>query len=350
MLYLLITFLGKNDFLNSKRNKILILTISLVLLIPVSLLALTIGRYQLLITDVYQAIVNPQTNPLITNLIFNVRLPRIFGALLIGAALSMAGLVFQDIFANNLVSPDLLGVANGASVGAGLAIILGLSLWTMQLWAFIGGIIAVSLTLAIPYLLKNNTRLILLLAGIVVSGFMQAIFGLIKYLADPDSQLQSIVYWQLGSLTKIDLKNITLILPAFLLAFLILLVLRWHLTILSLGDQSAETSGINVRAERLLFIICATILTASSVCLAGTIGWIGLIIPHLARHLIGGNSRYSLSMAGIIGAYFLLVIDTLARTISNAEIPLSILTGFIGTPIFIYILVKKGGKNGTVNN
>lgn len=324
------------------QRKIHILLISFLLLIPLFLIALSLGRYSLSLKQLWQGLFQADSQPLIHNLLMDLRLPRIVAALIIGASLAMAGLAFQDLFNNPLVSPDLLGVANGASVGAGLAIICGGSIWLTQINSFIFGLIAVSLTLLLTKIISySSPTLTLVLSGIVVSGFMQAIFGLIKYLADPDSQLQSIVYWQLGSLTKIDYQNLSSCLPAFILAFLIIILLRWHLTILSLGEANATSSGLNVKLERFFIIFAATLLTASSVCLAGNIAWIGLVVPHMARRLIGANARFSLPLAGILGAGFLLIIDTLARTIATSEIPLSILTGFIGTPLFIYLLARR---------
>ena len=181
----------------------------------------------------------------------------------------------------------------------------------------------------------------MVLSGIIISGFMQAALGLLKYLADPDSQLQSIVYWQLGSIAKLDIPSLLAALPMMIIGFIILIFFRWHLTIMSLGNQTAASQGINIECERLVIILAATLLTAGAVCLAGTIGWIGLVVPHIARRLIGDNARFALPLAAIFGAAFLLVIDTLARTMSAGEIPLSILTGFIGTPVFIYILAHR---------
>ena len=261
--------------------------------------------------------------------------------MVIGAALASSGIAFQNLFNNPLVFPDLLGVSNGAAVGAALAILLNSNLWVVQGFALIGGILAVSITVLIPRLVGQGGTLILVLSGIIISGFMQAALGLLKYLADPDSQLQSIVYWQLGSIAKLDIPSLLAALPMMIIGFIILIFFRWHLTIMSLGGQTAASQGINIERERLVIILAATLLTAGAVCLAGTIGWIGLVVPHIAQRLIGDNARFALPLAAIFGAAFLLVIDTLARTMSAGEIPLSILTGFIGTPVFIYILAHR---------
>ncbi|WP_153930617.1 iron ABC transporter permease [uncultured Limosilactobacillus sp.] len=303
--------------------------------------ALSCGRIYYSPSELLQTLVHPQSNPVAANVIFNIRLPRIIGALLVGASLAMAGCSFQNVFHNPLVSPDILGVSYGAAGGAAMAILLGYGLGGTQALAFIGGIIAVGLTVALARIIHQKGTLILILAGIVISGFMQALIGLLKYTADPDSQLPSIVYWQLGSLAKVDFSNIIAILPLLIIGTIALIVLRWHLTVLSLGDQQAQLEGINIGLERLFIIIASTFLTAGTVCLSGNVGWVGLVIPHIARLLVGDNAQRTLPLSAFLGALFLLIVDTFARSLSVGEIPLSILTGFIGTPLFVYILIKK---------
>ena len=322
----------------------LIFTGGILLMVLLTLVALFCGRITLTPSEFLTALVKPAANPSLSNIIYTIRMPRVIGALLIGGGLATAGCAFQSIFYNPLVSPDILGVSYGAAVGAATAILIGGGIWLTQLLAFVGGLVAVSLTLLIARLLRQRGTLILVLAGIVVSGFMQALIGLLKYVADPDSQLQSIVYWQLGSLAKVDFSNIMAVLPMLVAGAGLLMFLRWHLTILSLGDLIASTQGINIRCERLLLIFAGTILTAGTVCLSGNIGWVGLVIPHMARALIGDDDRLALPLSAIFGAIFLLFVDTLARSLSAGEIPLSILTGFIGAPLFIYILLKKRVK------
>lgn len=322
------------------NHKKIILFLALLILPCVMVIALTCGRIDLSVNDVIQALFF-NGNSFTTNIIYNLRLPRIIGAVVIGAALSVSGMAFQNLFQNPLVSPDLLGVSYGASAGAASAILLGLGNSLIQLFSFAGGIIAVVLTLLIPFFTRKRGTLILVLSGIIISGFMQSIIGLLKYLADPDSQLQNIVYWQLGSIAKVDFSNLVSVLPTLVIGLIIIFIFRWHLTVLSLGDLTSFTQGINVVRDRIFIIIGATLLTSGSICLSGTIGWIGLIIPHIARILIGEDSHYSLPLSAILGAEFLLLIDTLARTLSSGEIPLSILTGFIGAPIFVYILIKR---------
>lgn len=325
----------------NRKSTYLTLIVALLLLVPLALIALSIGRMQLSLGQTWAGLIAPKHNALYANILYDIRLPRVLGAMVIGAALASSGIAFQNPFNNPLVSPDLLGVSNGAAVGAALAILLNSNLWVVQGFALIGGILAVSITVLIPRLVGQGGTLILVLSGIIISGFMQAALGLLKYLADPDSQLQSIVYWQLGSIAKLDIPSLLAALPMMIIGFIILIFFRWHLTIMSLGGQTAASQGINIERERLVIILAATLLTAGAVCLAGTIGWIGLVVPHIARRLIGDNARFALPLAAIFGAAFLLVIDTLARTMSAGEIPLSILTGFIGTPVFIYILAHR---------
>ena len=281
------------------------------------------------------------SDPIQHNVIFNLRLPRIGAALLVGMALAVAGTVFQGIFRNPLVSPDLLGVSSGACVGAALAILLGCGVLLTQGFAFAGGLLAVLVTMSIPQLMRRDSVIVLVLAGIIVSGFMMACLGLLKYLADPETQLADIVYWQLGSLGKVDKHNLALLSPVILLTAAVLLAMRWRINVLSLGEREARLSGANIRLERNVMVACATLLTASAVCLSGTIGWMGLVVPHLARLLIGDNNLRTLPLAALLGALFLLLVDTLARNLYAQEIPLGILTGFIGAPCFAWVLIKQ---------
>ena len=253
----------------------------------------------------------------------------------------MAGTTYQGIFRNPLVSPDILGVSNGACIGAAIAILMGAGMLGVQTFAFAGGLIAVLLTMNLPRLIQRDSTIVLVLSGIIVSGFMMASLGLIKYLADPETQLADIVYWQLGSLTKSNYDNLMILAPIIVLTTAILLAMRWRINVLSLGDREAKLIGANIRFERGMMVCAATLLTASAVCLSGTIGWLGLVIPHLARLFIGDNNVKSLPMAALIGAIFLLMVDTLARNLYVQEIPLGILTGFIGAPFFAWVLIKQ---------
>ncbi|WP_439241235.1 FecCD family ABC transporter permease [Lonepinella sp. BR2474] len=305
------------------------------------LISLSLGRMHIPLENVMNTLLGNNPNAVENNVILILRLPRILTALLVGAGLAIAGVTYQGVFKNPLVSPDILGVSEGACIGASVAILFGLGSFSIQILAFIGGVVAVSLTMLVPLLMRRDSMIILVLSGIIVGGFMGASLGLIKYLADPETQLADIVYWSMGSLTKSNFKNLTAFSPVMIITALVLLLLRWRINLLSLGEQQAKLIGVNIKMERNLMILCSTLLTASAVCLSGTIGWIGLVIPHLARLLIGDDNIKTLPLAALIGAIFLLLIDTLARNLYTEEIPLGILTGFIGAPFFAWVLVKQ---------
>ena len=277
----------------------------------------------------------------ITNVIENLRIPRIIAAILVGAALSVSGAAYQGVFKNQLVSPDLLGVSAGACVGAATAINFDLSLFWVQAFAFGFGLAAVAITLAIPKMMGRTSTLMLVLSGIIVSGLMGSIIGFLKYVADPETKLPDIVYWQLGSLAKLDSDNLKYIAPVMIICAILLIAMSWRINLLSLGDESAARLGVNVSFERAVIIICATLLTACSVCISGIVAWVGLLMPHLARMLVGANNIKSMPASIFMGAIFLLFVDTLARSISVSEVPLGVLTGFIGTVFFVWVLWRN---------
>ena len=306
-----------------------LLALTAAALAAAAVFSLSWGRYPVPLDAVWQTLSGHNADETYQNIIFNLRLPRIAAAMLVGMALSLAGAVYQGIFRNPLVSPDLLGVSSGACVGAAAAVIAG------------GGLLAVALTLTLPRLIGRDSAVVLVLAGIVVSGFMGATLGVVKYLADPETELAEIVYWQMGSLAKAQTEQLVWLAPVMLLPALLLLLMRWRINVLSLGEREARLVGADTRKERLLMIVCATLLTASAVCISGTIGWLGLVVPHLARMLAGDNNLRSLPLSLLVGALFLLLADTLARNLYTQEIPLGILTGFIGAPFFAWVLVRQ---------
>ncbi|GHV75666.1 iron ABC transporter permease [Spirochaetia bacterium] len=334
------------------KNRELIITGLLILLPLTAVCALAIGRFSVPVKGV-AAIVAGRVLPLkqtwtaqMENVVINIRFPRVCAAIMVGSALALSGAVYQGMFRNPLVSPDILGVASGACVGAAAAILLHLGPWAIQVFALAGGLAAVVFAIAIPRLLKNNSSLMLVLAGVVVSGFMNALLGVMKYLADPDSELAAIVYWTMGSLASVRLLDVGIMAPGILIAMTAVLLLRWRINLLALGDAEAHSLGLNVRTMRGWMILCSTTLTSLAICLAGTIGWVGLIIPHLGRLLVGQDHRYLIPASALLGAVFMVVIDTLARNISGSEIPLSILTGLLGTPLFIWLLLRQRTRIG----
>jgi iron complex transport system permease protein len=264
--------------------------------------------------------------------------------LLVGAGLALSGTTYQGIFKNPLVSPDLLGVSSGACVGAALAILNDLGAGGIQSCALLGGLSAVLITTTIPKLMKNNSTLILVLAGIIVTGFMSSTLGLLKYVADPETQLAEIVFWQMGSLATTSMKDALAVAPVMMVTMAVLIAARWQINILSLGDEEASSLGVNIRVIRGLAVLCATILTACAVCISGTVGWIGLVVPHLCRMLVGPDNTKVMPLSIFAGASFMLFVDTVARSATSAEIPLSILTGFIGAPLYGWLLFKQRMK------
>lgn len=330
----------KNDY-----RKVFIITS--MILIASMIVSLSVGRYAIPFSEVIKILLSSifrleGSHELIEQgVVLKLRLPRVLGAILIGSSLAVSGACYQGVFKNQLVSPDLLGVSSGATVGAAIAILLGGDRFQIQIGAFIGGIAAVVLATMIPKLLKNNSTMLLVLSGIIVGGMMSSIIGIIKFLADPEKELAEIVYWQMGSLGKVHMPDVLGVLPIIAIASVVLLSLTWRINILTLGDQEAQLLGVNVKMIRSIVIICATILTASSVSISGTIGWLGLVIPHLARILVGPDNVKAFPISILLGSIFLLIIDTLARVLTSAELPLSILTGLIGAPFYFWILARQ---------
>ncbi|MGI5882307.1 MAG: FecCD family ABC transporter permease [Dethiobacteria bacterium] len=273
--------------------------------------------------------------------LFKIRIPRVLASIMIGAMLSLSGAAYQGIFRNPLVSPDILGVSSGACAGAALAILLGLGMIERQIFAFLGGILAVILATTIPRLLKIYSNLVLVLAGIIVGGFLSSLLAIMKFVAEEQTELSAIVFWQMGSLASIDLQEVVAISPVFVFGMILLLGLSWRINILSFGEVEAKTLGMNIGQIRGITIACASLLTASAVSISGTIGWIGLVIPHLSRLLAGSDHIKMLPVTMLAGALFMLIIDTIARALLTVEIPLSILTGLIGAPFYAWLLYRQ---------
>ena len=332
---------------NRKKYIELIICLSTTLLVIV-ILALSVGRYSMNPIDTMKAIFTKiagiKGNEIMESVVFFVRIPRVLGALFIGMALSVSGAVYQSAFKNPLVSPDLLGVSSGASTGAALAIILSVSTQKIQLFAFLGGMFAVFLTTTLPKLLKNSSNMMLVLSGIIVGGFMTSLLGVIKFFAEEQTELSSIVFWQMGSLSAITYKQLISVVPIMIICLIITLAISWQLNILSFGEQEAKSIGVNVKLLRGIAIVCASLLTASAVCISGTIGWIGLVVPHFGRMITGSDNTKMLPVTIIVGASFLLVIDTFARALTTLEIPLSILSGLVGAPFYAWLLYRQKAK------
>ena len=275
------------------------------------------------------------------NVVIGLRIPRIVASILCGMMLAMSGVAYQSIFKNPLVSPDFLGVSNGACIGAAIAILMGLSGVYLSGFAFIGGIIAVVITVLIPTIMRSDSNIMLVLSGVIVGGAMSSILGFIKYVADPETELAAITYWTMGSFTYVTMDEIKSVILTMVIPMVILFAMSWWLDILSMGESEAKSLGANIVVVRNVAIACATLMTASSVCISGTIGWIGLVIPHFARMCVGPNNTKLIPAAGLMGGIFLLLVDTITRTISIAEMPVSILTGLIGAPFYAILLYRQ---------
>ena len=276
-----------------------------------------------------------------TTVLVSIRLPRIAGALLVGSALAAAGACYQTLFRNPLVSPDILGVSAGAGLGAVLGIFLSLPVAAIQFMGFAGGLGAVALVGFVAAAIRHGDRtLILVLAGVVVGALTGAATSLLKVLADPYDQLPAITFWLLGSLAGVKGEDIWPAAPVVLAGLVPLVLLRWRINVLSLGDEEARALGIEAARLRLAVVVCATLVTASVVAIAGVVGWVGLVIPHIARMLVGPGFGRLLPVAALLGAAYLLVVDTLARTISSVEVPLGILTAVVGAPFFLWLLAR----------
>jgi len=314
--------------------------------------SLFIGRYEveplivvkMLISQVYP-LEQTWTNADET-ILYQVRFPRIIAAIIVGAALSMAGAAYQGLFKNPLVSPDILGVSSGAGFGAAIAILFSTAVWMIQASAFAGGILAVMGSYFLSRLYKNGQILVLVLSGVIVSAFFGALLSITKYVADPYEKLPTIVFWLMGSLSSVRYNDIFAILPAIIIGGATLLLIRWRINLLALSQDEAKTLGIDLKRITRVIIICATLLTAASVCISGIIGWVGLVVPHLGRMITGPDYKKLLPMTIVMGASYLLIMDDLSRTIIATEIPLGILTALMGAPFFAYLLWRR--KTGWV--
>ena len=327
----------------------IILTLSTILII-LSLFSLTLGQYDLSIKQIIDFLFyklgfgEVQNSQLIQNIIVEIRFPRVVASILIGASLAISGVAFQSMFRNPLVSPGILGVLSGASFGAALGMIIFKNFILIQASSFIFGVVAVSIALFISMFNKQNQVILLILGGVVSSAFFSSLLSITKYMADPYNQLPAIVYWLMGSLALIDKQTIYIVTIPILLGILLMIFLSKYLNILSLGDEEARSLGINVKLIRFIFIITATFISALTVVLAGMIGWVGLVIPHIARMLFGSNNILIVPVTALLGAIYLLIIDNISRMLFSVEIPIGILTSLIGIPFFAYALknVKKG--------
>lgn len=324
----------------NKKFNILLVVLS-VLLIVTFFISMCVGRYGVSIGEVFKFFTGQRIAQTSYNVMLYLRLPRTLIAVLVGIALTLSGAIYQSAFNNRLVSPDLLGVSSGASVGACFAILLGFSTALISVFAFIVGAVTVVITLLIAKAFKNKTNVILILSGLAVGGVMSSLVGLIKYLADNEMKLAEMTFWLLGDLSKVTMDDFYVLLPVVIVCSIIAILLSWRLNIISLGQKEAKSLGVNYKINFVLLIAVATILTAISVSVSGTIGWIGLVIPNITRLLIGSNNKKLIPISMLIGAIFMVIVDMLARSLAPNEIPLSVITGILGTPLFIFAIYKR---------
>lgn len=312
------------------------------LLVAVTLVSIELGRYQVSLYAWQRFLFDPRNGDVATLVLLRVRLPRIIGGLLIGAGLSASGAAYQGLFRNPIVSPDLLGASAGAGVGAAIAILLGWGSTAIEGFSFLGGLAAVGATSFVARRVRrgNDPVLALVLSGLMIASICEALISLTKTVADPDLKLPAITFWLMGSLASVDNTNVFWLLILIPLGILALMLMRWKLNVLAMGEEEAASLGVDTRTARLIVVLSATVVTTAAVSLSGMIGWVGLVIPHVARMLVGPNYKVLLPASVMLGGSYMMLVDDIARTATAAEIPLGILTHLIGAPFFLYLLIR----------
>jgi iron complex transport system permease protein len=311
-------------------------------LVAVTLASFLLGRYHIPLDAWRKFLLDPGNGGVATLVLLRVRLPRILGGLLIGAGLSASGAAYQGLFRNPMVSPDLLGASAGAGLGASIAILLNCGASAIQGISFLGGLGAVGATCFVAGRVRrgNDPVLVMVLSGVMIASICSALVSLTKTVADPDVKLPAITFWLMGSLASINNNNI--VWPLFLipLGIFVLMLMRWKLNVLSMGEEEAASLGVDTRKARWVVVLSATVLTTAAVSLSGMIGWVGLVIPHLTRMFVGSNYKVLLPASVILGGTYMLLVDDISRSATASEIPLGILTHLIGAPFFLYLLVR----------
>ena len=325
-----------------KRKPLVIILILAAALTALFLYSFILGHYDVPLREVIHILVTGRSDdPKMFAAVSNIRMPRILMACLVGCCLSAAGTSFQCVFRNPMASPDILGASSGACFGAALAILLDFSHSGITLFAFLFSLLSIALVYLIGKASRRNRVVAILLAGMMVSSLFSAGTSYIKLVADPSNQLPAITYWLMGSLSGTRKADLRFVIWPMLAGLVPLLLLRWRINLLTLGKEEAETMGIHTGRLRLTVIACATLLTAASVSVSGMIGWVGLVIPHLCRKLVGSDCRWLYPSVMIFGALFLLLVDNVSRNLLAVEIPIGILTAFIGAPFFIFLMTRK---------
>lgn len=341
-----ITHLYKEEVAHTDQQYRIVLLGLFLALVCTGLISFAIGYYPLSPLEVFQAFLTHfgykgTVSPQAMTIFWSIRLPRILSAIFIGASLSVAGSAYQGMFHNPLVSPDILGVSSGASLGAAFAILNGATNWEIQVSAFIGGVTAVALSYLISRKSAHSQTLSLVLTGSMIMSLCNAGVTMIKYVSDPNDVLQQITFWLMGSLTKTDMESFRWSFLPMLVGIIVIMILRWQINLLTLDEEEARSMGINIRFYRLIFIAASTMLSAAAVCLGGLIGWVGLMIPHMARALVGADYKRLIPASAMLGAVYLLIMDDIARSILSMEIPLGVVTSIMGAPFFVYLIIKR---------
>lgn len=332
-----------------RHNRFTFAAILIMILLPIAtaIISMCIGRMNLSMIEVINTLFDAAKGNRDSqnySIVINLRAPRIIMAIIVGAGLTCAGNAFQSLFSNPLATPDVLGVTSGTCVGAIIAIIMSMGIMETQLLALAFGLFSVWITMVLARDRNGQSVVFLVLAGVIISALFNAVGSLLKYTADPLDKLPAITYWLMGSFTSASYKKIMIGSPLILSGIAVIYLMRWKLNILSLSSDEARASGMNLKTTRLIFVLAATVITASCVSMCGQVGWIGLLIPHCSRMLVGSNNRYVVPVGISIGASFMIIIDTFSRSISVIELPLSILTAIIGAPVFISLLKRKRGS------
>lgn len=340
----------KNNYEKRKYKNIMILVGLSALLVLTAILSISIGSSSVNISTVVEVIMGLFNHDLAGNnidkiVVLNIRLPRIFVAIFAGIALSNAGLLMQGIFQNPLVSPYTLGVSNGAAFGAALSIVMGSQLsflgnYKIPTFAFIFSIITMLIVYGVSVIAKNSSKT-LILSGVAIGYLFSAMVSFLKYVSNSD-QLPEIVFWMMGGLTGIPWKSIFLIIIVVIISFTLMMKYSWDLNVMSSGEESAISLGVNFNKIKNISIVLSTLMTAVAVAFTGIIGFVGLIAPHISRIIIGSDYRYLIPASSLVGALLLLISDTVARNIiAPTELPVGIITSFIGVPFFLYLIIKQ---------
>lgn len=328
-----------------QKSYLFTLMFGVCLIVILFLLSLCYGSYRTTPLDVIYALIDSETNQQVYTIVSLSRFPRLIASMFVGASLSVAGVVYQELFSNKMASPDILGVSAGAGVGASISIYYGLNFILTSIISFVGGVCSVLLTIYVSKLFKkkNNDNYSLIMAGIIISGLMNSFLGLFKYLSN-DSQLASITFWLLGGFYHISYNQLVYAIPIIVFGILVLYSIRWKIVMLRGGDKDAYSHGVNAKFIRAICIFFTTVITATSICISGTIGWVGLAIPNLMRILVNNDGKKLIPLSIVYGMVFMMICDLLARSITNTEIPIGILTGIIGVIMFVIVLLFQSKK------